>query len=359
MKLHFIILFFVTLGVFSQNENSESEVYLLSTVDKKPDYPGGISELFNFISNNINISTNNKFEGGRIITSFIVNDDGVLSDVKIIKGLELNIDNEIFRLLNSCKNWLPGEIENKKVKVKYVLPIKLPKIEGVLPQENKDLILDTIYSEKDIDVMPVFEGGINEFYNYVGKNFEVPDIEGLQGKIFASFVLEKDGTLNDIKIVRDEVGNGCAVEFVRVLKNSPKWTPAIKKNKPVRVLYSIPINIESKSYVKSTKDLKYFNVSDLESNGIPKYPKGLEAFYSFIYNNLDSKKIKKFKKKLKIYIGILDNGTVQKVYIEDKINKDVSDEITRVLRLSEKWTPGFIYGINVNVKYDFQISIGY
>lgn len=358
MKLYFIILFFVTFGTFSQNENSEDEVFLLSVVDKKPEYPGGISELFNFISDNINISTNSKVDGGRIITSFIVNDDGVLSDIKIIKGLGLNIDNEIFRLLNSCNNWIPGEIGSEKVKVQYVLPINIPKVD-VIPNEEINTQLDTIFTEKEIDVMPIYKGGVNEFYNYVGKNFVMPEIEGLKGKIYASFVIEKDGTMDNFKIIRDEVGSGCSIEFIRVLKTCPKWTPAFKNGKPVRILYSMPISIQAGSDIKSSKELVYFNISDLDPNGIPQYTDGLEAFYNDVFNSLDKNKMKGFKKKLRIYMSILDNGTVYKVYIEDKISKEVSDEITRVLKQSAKWKPGFKYGINVNTIYGFQISIGY
>jgi Gram-negative bacterial TonB protein C-terminal len=190
MKLHFIILFFVTLGVFSQNENSEDEVFLLSVVDKKPEYPGGIEALTSFIAGNIDLPINNVFDGGRVIVSFTVNKDGILSDIKIIKGIGLGINNEIIRLMNSCNNWIPGEIENKKVRVNYVLPIILPKSEIELEITKNFIDTDSISLGNDLEVKPDFVGGVEAFYQFVGRNFRVPMVEGLKGKVLASFVIE-------------------------------------------------------------------------------------------------------------------------------------------------------------------------
>ena len=64
-----------------------------------------------------------------------------------------------------------------------------------------------------------------------------PDIKG---KIYTTFIIEKDGSLNDVKILRD-CGFGTGQETIRVLKLSPKWIPGKLKNKEVRVLYSLPV----------------------------------------------------------------------------------------------------------------------
>mgnify|MGYP003411423114 CR=1 FL=1 len=68
--------------------------------------------------------------------------------------------------------------------------------------------------------------------------------EGLKGKVFVSFVVEKDGSLTDIKVIRD-IGYGTGKEAIRVLKQCPKWNPGEQNGKKVRVLYSLPINIQS------------------------------------------------------------------------------------------------------------------
>jgi periplasmic protein TonB len=110
----------------------------------------------------------------------------------------------------------------------------------------KDVVEEdnNIYNTAGIEVKPDFPGGIEKFYKYVGKNYQVPEEEGLKGKVFVSFVVEKDGSLTDIKVIRD-IGYGTGKEAIRVLKSCPRWNPGEQNGKKVRVLYSLPINIQS------------------------------------------------------------------------------------------------------------------
>jgi protein TonB len=101
-----------------------------------------------------------------------------------------------------------------------------------------------IYNTAGIDVKPEFPGGFQEFYNYIGKNYKTPSVAGLKGKIFVTFVIEKDGSLSDIKVIRD-IGHGTADEAIRVLKECPKWLPGEQNGQKVRVLYSLPIAIQT------------------------------------------------------------------------------------------------------------------
>jgi len=108
-----------------------------------------------------------------------------------------------------------------------------------------DVVDDTnIYSSAGIEVKPDFPGGIEKFYKYVGNNYRAPEEEGLKGKVYVTFVVEKDGSLTDIKVVRD-IGYGTGQEAVRVLKKCPRWNPGEQNGKKVRVLYSLPITIQS------------------------------------------------------------------------------------------------------------------
>ena len=78
-----------------------------------------------------------------------------------------------------------------------------------------------IYNTAGIEVKPDFPGGIEKFYKFVAKNYQTPEEEGLKGKVFVSFVVEKDGSLTDIKVIRD-IGFGTGKEAIRVLKSCPK-----------------------------------------------------------------------------------------------------------------------------------------
>ncbi len=96
-----------------------------------------------------------------------------------------------------------------------------------------------------LDKSPEYPGGLNAFLGYVGKNFKVPEDEGLNVKVFVQFVVEINGELTDIKVIKDP-GYGMGSEAIRVLKSlKTKWKPGIKNGKPVRTLYSLPITVTS------------------------------------------------------------------------------------------------------------------
>lgn len=107
---------------------------------------------------------------------------------------------------------------------------------------------NTIYSSVGLQVQPEFPGGINAFLAYVNKNFRIPEIEqNMTAKIYVSFVVEKDGSITAIKVVRDP-GYGLGKEAERVLKSvKTKWSPGIQNGKPVRASFNLPITINIKS----------------------------------------------------------------------------------------------------------------
>ncbi|AYN06218.1 MULTISPECIES: energy transducer TonB [unclassified Flavobacterium] len=101
-----------------------------------------------------------------------------------------------------------------------------------------------VYNTAGIEVKPEFPGGIEKFYKFVANNYRTPEEEGLKGKVYVTFVVEKDGSLTDIKVLRD-IGYGTGPEAIRVLKKCPKWNPGEQNGKKVRVLYSLPITIQT------------------------------------------------------------------------------------------------------------------
>ena len=96
-----------------------------------------------------------------------------------------------------------------------------------------------------LDKQPAFPGGINKFYNYVAQNFRTPESQLSNTiKVYVSFVIEEDGTMTDIQVLRNP-GFGLDKEAIRVLKNlKTKWTPGILNGKPVRTSYNLPILIK-------------------------------------------------------------------------------------------------------------------
>ncbi len=96
-------------------------------------------------------------------------------------------------------------------------------------------------------MLPSFRGGVKAFGKFMSENLKYPDKamqEKIQGKVFCEFVIEKDGSLSNLKIIKG-IGGGCDEETIRVLSLSPKWEPGIQNGKPVRVSYSLPITFRA------------------------------------------------------------------------------------------------------------------
>ena len=106
-----------------------TEAYEFDYVDKKPEFPGGRSELINFINANRQYPSEAYNAGiqGRVTCSFIVNRDGKLSNIKILKGVETSLNKEALRIVSIMPDWVPGSIENKRVPVRVVCCIPFRK----------------------------------------------------------------------------------------------------------------------------------------------------------------------------------------------------------------------------------------
>ena len=111
-------------------------------------------------------------------------------------------------------------------------------IAAVVEEDN------SVYSVAGIEVKPDFPGGLQKFGDFIAKNYQTPEEEGLKGKVYVTFVVEKDGSLTDIKVIRD-IGYGTGKEAIRVLNKSPRWTPGEQNGKKVRCTFSLPISIQS------------------------------------------------------------------------------------------------------------------
>lgn len=94
-----------------------------------------------------------------------------------------------------------------------------------------------------LDRLPTYPGGIDKFYRYVAENFNSRNIDDRMLNVVVSFVVEKDGTMTDIRVVRSG-GPAADRESIRVLKSMrKKWEPGISKGQPVRTQYMLPIKI--------------------------------------------------------------------------------------------------------------------
>ncbi len=94
-----------------------------------------------------------------------------------------------------------------------------------------------------VEEQPSFPGGEQGFYTYVSKHLDYPKQairHGVEGKVYVQFVVDTDGSLSDIQVLKG-IGAGCDAEALRVLQNSPPWNPGKQRGRAVRVRMTIPI----------------------------------------------------------------------------------------------------------------------
>jgi len=217
-------------------------------------YPGAASS--DEVQGNTQIKFNLK--GGRItnITSNVELgagcDEEVMKAILSYKGFKTVADGKYaltvsFKIPESSEEFknklLPksdGYVDLNKINIISYLPKTAETETSSIKSENTDKVYDFVSIEKQ----PEFPGGIAKFYKYLGSSIKYPKIaqeNNVQGKVFLSFVVEKDGSLTDVQITRG-LGSGTDEEAMRVIKESPKWNPGIQNGLAVRVKYNINVN---------------------------------------------------------------------------------------------------------------------
>jgi protein TonB len=113
----------------------------------------------------------------------------------------------------------------------------------VAPVEEKENV-DEIFSVVEESANP--KGGYPAFYKFVGEKIKYPAQArrmGIEGKVFVEFVVNRDGSIVDVKAIKG-IGAGCDEEAVRIVQSAPAWTPGKQRGKPVRQKMVIPITFK-------------------------------------------------------------------------------------------------------------------
>ena len=114
--------------------------------------------------------------------------------------------------------------------------------EYVPPEEDEEEVEEQQIFQV-VENMPEFPGGRAALMKYLATNIKYPPYAkeaGIQGRVFINFVVEKDGSITAVKVLRG-IGGGCDEEAIRVVKNMPKWSPGMQRGKPVRVSFNLPV----------------------------------------------------------------------------------------------------------------------
>ena len=235
-------------------------------VETMPEYPdGGMSGMMQFLSKNIRYPVNAQKNGtqGRVTVHFVVNADGSLSNIGIIRGVDPELDGEAVRVISAMPKWKPGTQGGKPVRVKYTVPVMfrlndekkeefkpVPKIDesivvvGYASQEKSPAEEDVVFEV--VEQMPSFAGGMGGLMRYLSKNIKYPvaaQKAGAQGQVIVQVIIDSNGNVTNPKITKS-VDPSLDAEAIRVTSNMPKWQPGMQRGKAVNVKYTFPIDFK-------------------------------------------------------------------------------------------------------------------
>ncbi len=139
------------------------------------------------------------------------------------------------------------KIENEfVVNAEVTEETKNVEITQVKVEEEEEVAEEPIFTV--VESEPEFPGGMEALYKYLAQNIKYPQLareNGITGKVYVTFVVEKDGSIANPRILRD-IGGGCGAEAIRVVKAMPKWSPGKQRGKAVRVQFNLPVNFNLK-----------------------------------------------------------------------------------------------------------------
>ena len=235
---------------------------VFEVVEQMPEFPdGGMSGLMQFLSKNIRYPVNAQKNGtqGRVTVQFVVNADGSISNIGIIRGVDPELDGEAVRVISTMPNWKPGMQKGKAVRVKYTVPVMFRLSDNGQKEEYKPVpkIDETVVvgyvpkqvpAEEDpvfevVENMPEFPGGMGGLMQYLSKNIKYPveaQKAGIQGRVTMQVIIDKNGNVTNPKVTQP-VDPLLDTEAIRVTASMPKWKPGTQRGMPVNVKYTFPI----------------------------------------------------------------------------------------------------------------------
>jgi TonB family protein len=232
----------------SDGSGKEENDEVFMVVEVAPQFTGGQDAMVEYLKNNISypdIARKNKTEG-TVYVSFIIEKEGQVSNVKILRGIGSGCDEVAQKAVQDMPPWVPGKQRGKAVRVQYNLPVKFTLGEGdkhstySVPEEKKSANNEVFTV---VEQPPVFPGGEDTRIAYLVNNINYPaeaKSKGIQGTVYVTFVIEPDGKVSNVKVLRG-VHALLDKEAVRVIQSMPAWTPGKQRGEPVRVQFNTPV----------------------------------------------------------------------------------------------------------------------
>lgn len=221
---------------------------VFSMIEEMPSYPGGEGALMQFIQNTINYPDYERENDiqGRVVVGFVVNEDGSLSDIRILKSVSHGIDSESLRVVRLFPHFIPGRHNSKAVKVDYGFPI------------NFKLATDTDLSQtevrshpvpppppppgrsEDVYTPPALNGGDDALMTYISAKALRYSKKGQEVTRVFMVQIDERGAVKEVGVYTG-VEDSYTKKARTIIQSLPRFTPATRNGEPVPSLYMIPV----------------------------------------------------------------------------------------------------------------------
>ncbi len=210
----------------------KNDVY--SYVEQMPEFPGGQAELMKFLQQNLDYPSDARAAGaeGKVVAQFVVNEDGSISSIKIIRSVFPSCDSEVVAILSRMPKWTPGMQNGSVVKVYFMLPVTFK-----LNEED--------YTKPNI-TLPYYAEGGDSLRTFIQKNIQYPKAakkNRVEGTVVLSFDVDSIGQAKNIKIYKG-IGSGCDEEAIRILKLISHWIPGTRDGKNVTMPFYMNVDFK-------------------------------------------------------------------------------------------------------------------
>ena len=218
------------LKTIQQNENNTDSEFKIIEIDAH--YPGGWKAFHFDLGNSLDsfFAVTKKPSVTSFAVTFTTDTNGDETNIKVYPDSLSYLTQPIEKVFEKNQRWDPAKQHDHGVNQHFVQLIKTG--------------IEEIYIR--VDDPPVPPDGLFGFYQYVAQNLRYPpkarDLS-IVGKVFVQFIVDTDGSITDIKVVKG-IGGGCDEEAIRVISGSPKWIPGFQKGKPVKVRMILPITFK-------------------------------------------------------------------------------------------------------------------
>lgn len=238
-------------------------------------------------------------------------------------------------------------------------------------EENQNSVDNEIYEV--VENMPRFpNGGMSALMQYLNENIRYPEAAtkaGVQGRVTVQFIVDKDGSIDDVKTLRS-VNPDLDAEAIRVIKMMPRWEPGTHKGNPVRVKYTVPVMFRlTPEPVEKIDEMIVvgYRTPDAPVTGevyevadkMPEFPGGMTGLMQYLSKNVKypaDARAKGIQGRVVVSVIVNTKGKATNATIIQSVSPSLDAEALRVAGTMPDWTPGTKDGKPVNVKYSFPIT---